>query len=81
MSWKHFAKDLYDEHIEQLCIRSDCERMTSEADELKQLFAGSPTESYDTLTGKTEHEPFDEQICKIMREHMDVLSDEITAED
>ncbi|OWY97560.1 LOW QUALITY PROTEIN: reverse transcriptase [Phytophthora megakarya] len=49
MGWKRFAKDLYDGRIEQLCILSDRERMTSKAEELGQLFAGSATESEDTL--------------------------------
>ncbi|OWZ10199.1 reverse transcriptase [Phytophthora megakarya] len=60
MSWNRFAKDLYHGRIEQLCILSDRERMTSEAEELRQLFAGSATES-------------------ILREHRDVLPDEILA--
>ncbi|OWZ01314.1 reverse transcriptase, partial [Phytophthora megakarya] len=46
MSWKRFAKDLYDGRIEQLCILSDRERMTSEAEELRQLFADSATEKH-----------------------------------
>ncbi|OWZ00633.1 reverse transcriptase [Phytophthora megakarya] len=49
MSWKRFAKDLYDGRIDQLCNLLDRERMTSEAEELRQLFAGSATESEDTL--------------------------------
>ncbi|OWY96353.1 reverse transcriptase [Phytophthora megakarya] len=73
MTWKRFAKEL--------CILSDCERMTSEAEELGQLFAGSPTESDDTLSGKTKQERFDEQSCKTLREHMDVLSDGTPAEE
>ncbi|OWY97913.1 reverse transcriptase [Phytophthora megakarya] len=81
MSWKRFAKDLYDGRIEQLCILSDCERMTSETKELGQLFAGSPTESDDTLSGKTKQERFNEQSCKILREHMVVLSDGTPAEE
>ncbi|OWY94509.1 LOW QUALITY PROTEIN: reverse transcriptase [Phytophthora megakarya] len=81
MSWKRFAKDLYDGRIEQLCILSDCERMTSEAEELVQLFAGSPTANDDTLSGKTKQERFNEQSCKILREHLDVLSDGTPAEE
>ncbi|OWY97335.1 reverse transcriptase [Phytophthora megakarya] len=81
MCWKRFAKDLYDGRIEQLCILSDCKRMTSEAEELRQLFVGSATESDDTLSGKTKQERFDEQSCKIRREHKDVLSDETPAEE
>ncbi|OWZ14055.1 LOW QUALITY PROTEIN: hypothetical protein PHMEG_00012528 [Phytophthora megakarya] len=41
---------------------------------------GSPTEGDDTLGGKTKQERFDEQSCNILREHMDVLSDETLAE-
>ncbi|OWY92228.1 reverse transcriptase [Phytophthora megakarya] len=63
MSWKRFAKDLYDVRTEQLCILSERERMTSEAEELGQLFAGSPTECDDTLSGKTKQERFNEQSC------------------
>ncbi|OWZ07238.1 reverse transcriptase [Phytophthora megakarya] len=81
MSWKRFAKDLNDGRIEQLCILSDWERMTSKAEELIQLFAGSPTESDDTLSGKAKQERFNEQNCKILREHMDVLSDGTPAEE
>ncbi|OWZ17205.1 reverse transcriptase [Phytophthora megakarya] len=81
MSWKRFAKDLYDGRIEQLCILSDCERMTSESEELDQLFAGSPTESGDTISGKTKQERFNEQGCKMLREHMDVLSDGTPSEE
>ncbi|OWZ01423.1 LOW QUALITY PROTEIN: hypothetical protein PHMEG_00027189 [Phytophthora megakarya] len=61
MSWKRFAKYLYDERIEQLCILSDRERNTSEAEELRQLFAGSVTESEDTLSAKTKNERFEDQ--------------------
>ncbi|OWY92722.1 reverse transcriptase, partial [Phytophthora megakarya] len=81
MSWKRFAKDLYDGRIEQLCILLDCERMTSKAEELIQLLTGSPTEIDDTLSGKTKQERFNEQSCKILREHMDVLSDGTPAEE
>ncbi|OWY93146.1 reverse transcriptase [Phytophthora megakarya] len=88
MSWKRFAKD-YDGRIEQLCILSERERMTSEAEELRQLFAGSATESEDTLSAKTKKERFEEQswdslklspYYEILREHKDVLPDEIPAE-
>ncbi|OWY92769.1 LOW QUALITY PROTEIN: reverse transcriptase [Phytophthora megakarya] len=61
MSWKRFAKSLYHGRIEQLCILSERERMTSEAEELRQLFAGSATESEDTLSAKTKKEHFEEQ--------------------
>ncbi|KAG2958324.1 hypothetical protein PC129_g22759 [Phytophthora cactorum] len=85
MSWMRFAKDLYDERIEQICILSDLERMKSEAEELKQLH----TESEDTLRAKTKKEHFDEQswdfpkaslFYDVLREHKDVLRDEIPAE-
>ncbi|KAG2830689.1 hypothetical protein PC113_g7638 [Phytophthora cactorum] len=71
MSWMRFAKDLYDGRIEQICILSDLERMKSEAEELRQLHAASTTESEDTLTS-----PF----YDVLREHKDVLPDEISAE-
>ncbi|ETK75161.1 hypothetical protein L915_18190 [Phytophthora nicotianae] len=35
MGWMRFAKDLFDGHIEQICILSDIERMKSEAEELR----------------------------------------------
>ncbi|OWY94256.1 reverse transcriptase [Phytophthora megakarya] len=89
MSWKRFAKDMYDGHIERLCILSDRERTTSEAEKLRQLFAGSATESEDTLSAKTKKESFEEQswdslksspYYEILREHRDVLPDKIPAE-
>ncbi|OWY90717.1 reverse transcriptase, partial [Phytophthora megakarya] len=88
MSWKRFAKDLYNGRIKQLCILSERERMTSEAEELRQLFAESATESEDTLSAKTKKERFEEQswdslklspYYEILREHRDVLPDEILA--
>ncbi|OWZ04988.1 reverse transcriptase [Phytophthora megakarya] len=88
MTWKRFANDLYDGRIEQLCILSDRERMKSEAEELRQLFGGSTTESEDTLSAKTKKEPFEDQrwdslksslYYAILREHRDVLPDEISA--
>ncbi|OWZ08428.1 reverse transcriptase [Phytophthora megakarya] len=63
--------------------------MASEAEELRLLFAGSPTGSEDTLSAKTKKERFKEQswdslksspYYEIMREHRDVLLDEIPAE-
>ncbi|OWY99876.1 reverse transcriptase [Phytophthora megakarya] len=71
MSWKRFAKDLYNGRIEQLCIIRK---------ELRQLFAGSATESEDTLSAKTKKERFEEQswdslksssYYEILREHRD----------
>ncbi|OWY90516.1 reverse transcriptase [Phytophthora megakarya] len=56
---------------------------------LRQLFAGSATESEDTFSAKTKKERFEEQsrdslksstYNKILREHRDVLPDEIPAE-
>ncbi|OWZ15109.1 reverse transcriptase [Phytophthora megakarya] len=88
MSWKRFARDLYDGRIEQLCILSDRERMSSKAEASRQLFAGSATESEDTLSAKTKKEHFEEQswdslklspYYEILREHRDVLLDEIRA--
>ncbi|OWZ02555.1 reverse transcriptase [Phytophthora megakarya] len=73
MSWKRFAKDL----------------MTSEAEELRQLFTGSATESEDTLSAYSKKERFEEQswdslksspYYEILREHRDVLPDEIPTE-
>ncbi|OWZ11371.1 reverse transcriptase [Phytophthora megakarya] len=89
MSWKRFAKDLYDGRIEQLCILSERERMTSEAEVLRQLIAGSATESEDTLSDMTKKERFEEKswdslksspYYEILREHKDVLPVEIPAE-
>ncbi|KAG3029577.1 hypothetical protein PC123_g4605 [Phytophthora cactorum] len=89
MSWMRFAKDLYDGHIEQTCILLDPERMKSEAEELRQLHAASTTESEDTLSAKTKKERFDGQsggslkvspFYDVLRDHKDVLPDEIPAE-
>ncbi|KAG2972754.1 hypothetical protein PC120_g26258 [Phytophthora cactorum] len=89
MSWMRFAKDLYDGRIEQICIHSDLERMKSEAEELRQLHAASTTESEDTLSAKTKKERFDGQswdslktnpFYDVLREHMNVIPDEIPAE-
>ncbi|KAG3065352.1 hypothetical protein PI125_g24006 [Phytophthora idaei] len=86
MSWMRFAKDLYDGRIEQICILSGLERMKSEAEELRQLHAASTTESEDTLSAKTKKERFDGQswdslkaspFYGVLREHKDVLPDEI----
>ncbi|KAG3064228.1 hypothetical protein PI125_g24223 [Phytophthora idaei] len=89
MSWMRFAKDLYDGRIEQICILSDLKKMKSEAEELRQLHAASTTESEDTLSAKTKKERFDGQswdslkaspFYDVLREHKDVLPDEIPAE-
>ncbi|KAG3145954.1 hypothetical protein PI126_g13530 [Phytophthora idaei] len=89
MSWMRFAKDLYDGRIEQICILSDLERMKNEAEELRQLHAASTTESEDTLSAKTKKERFDGQswdslkaslFYDVLREHEDVLPDEIPVE-
>ncbi|KAG3230275.1 hypothetical protein PI124_g24626 [Phytophthora idaei] len=89
MIWMRFAKDLYDGRIEQICILSDLERMKSEAEELRQLHAASTTESVLTLSAKTKKERFDGQswdslktspFYDVLREHKDVLPDEIPAE-
>ncbi|POM59872.1 reverse transcriptase [Phytophthora palmivora] len=89
MSWKRFAKDLYDGRIVQICILSDLERMKIEAQELRQLLAGSTTESGDALSVKTKKQCFEEQswdslksslFYKILREQKDVFPDEIPAE-
>ncbi|KAG2962502.1 hypothetical protein PC120_g27667 [Phytophthora cactorum] len=89
MSWMRFAKGLHDGRIEQICILSDLERMKSKAEELRQLHAASTTESEDTLSAKTKKERFDGQswdslkaspFYDVLREHKDVLPDEIPAE-
>ncbi|KAG2983412.1 hypothetical protein PC121_g22588 [Phytophthora cactorum] len=89
MGWMRFPKDLYDGLIEQICILSGLERMKSEAGELRQLHAASTTESEDTLSAKTKKERSDGQswdslkaspFYDILREHKDVLPDEIRAE-
>uniref|UniRef100_H3GEC9 Integrase catalytic domain-containing protein n=1 Tax=Phytophthora ramorum TaxID=164328 RepID=H3GEC9_PHYRM len=56
-SWKRFARDLHDGRIEQICILSDVERVTCEAEELKQLIS----EGADALSAKSKKERFDEQ--------------------
>ncbi|KAG2953246.1 hypothetical protein PC117_g2185 [Phytophthora cactorum] len=87
MSLMRFGKDLYDGRIEQICILSDLERMKSKAEELRQLHAASTTESEETLSAKKER--FDGQswdslkaspFYDVLREHKDVLPDEIPAE-
>ncbi|KAG2967700.1 hypothetical protein PC119_g24399 [Phytophthora cactorum] len=89
MSWMRFAKDLYDGRIEPIRILSDLERMKGEAEELRQLHAGSTTESEDTLSAKAKKERFDGQswdspsaspFYDVLREYKDVLPDEIPAE-
>ncbi|KAG2873588.1 hypothetical protein PC119_g25546 [Phytophthora cactorum] len=61
----------------------------SDAEELRQLYAASTTENEDTLSAKTKKERFDGQIwdslkaspfCEVLREHKDVLPDEIPEE-
>ncbi|KAG3231276.1 hypothetical protein PI124_g23629 [Phytophthora idaei] len=63
--------------------------MKSEAEELRQLHAASTTESEDTLRAKTKKERFDGQswdslktspFYHVLREHKNVLPDEISAE-
>ncbi|KAG3049516.1 hypothetical protein PI125_g26567 [Phytophthora idaei] len=63
--------------------------MKSEAEELRQLHAASTTESEDTLSAKAKKERFDGQswdslktspFYDVLREHKDVLPDEILAE-
>ncbi|KAG3231631.1 hypothetical protein PI124_g23274 [Phytophthora idaei] len=50
--------------------------MKSEAEDLRQLHAASTTESEDTLSAKTKKESF----YDVLREHKDVLPDEIPPE-
>ncbi|KAG2777338.1 hypothetical protein Pcac1_g12314 [Phytophthora cactorum] len=89
MSWMRFAKDLYDGRIEQICILSNLERMKSEVEELRQLHAASTTESEDTLrarrrrsasTGQSWDSPSASPFYDVLREHKDVLPDEIPSE-
>ncbi|POM73933.1 Reverse transcriptase [Phytophthora palmivora] len=81
MSWKRFAKDLYDGRIEQICILSDLERLKSEAQELRQLLAGSTTESGDAVSVKTKKQRFEEQSwVSLKSKHKDVFPDKIPAE-
>ncbi|KAG3055471.1 hypothetical protein PI125_g25710 [Phytophthora idaei] len=63
--------------------------MKSEAEELRQLHAASATESEETLSAKTKKERFHGQsrdslktspFYDVLREHKDVLPDEIPAE-
>ncbi|KAG2991609.1 hypothetical protein PC121_g23089 [Phytophthora cactorum] len=63
--------------------------MKREAEELRQLHAASTTESEDTLSAKTKKERFDGQgwdslktcpFYDVLREHKDVLLDDIPAE-
>uniref|UniRef100_H3H075 Uncharacterized protein n=1 Tax=Phytophthora ramorum TaxID=164328 RepID=H3H075_PHYRM len=84
-SWKRFARDLHDGRIEQICILSDVERMTCEAEELNQLIS----EGSNALSAKSKKERFDEQgwdslkaspFYKVLREYKDVLPDDIPAE-
>ncbi|GMF32971.1 unnamed protein product [Phytophthora fragariaefolia] len=85
MSWKRFARDLNDGRIEQICILADVERMTCEAEELKQLL----TEGADALRAKSEKERFDEQtwdslksspLYEDLREYKGVLPYDIPVE-
>uniref|UniRef100_H3H3A2 Reverse transcriptase n=1 Tax=Phytophthora ramorum TaxID=164328 RepID=H3H3A2_PHYRM len=84
-SWKRFARELHDGRIEQICILSDVERMTCEAEELNQLIS----EGADALSAKSKKERFDEQgwdslkaspFYKVLCEYKDVLPDDIPAE-
>uniref|UniRef100_H3GX79 Retrotransposon gag domain-containing protein n=1 Tax=Phytophthora ramorum TaxID=164328 RepID=H3GX79_PHYRM len=84
-SWRRFARELHDGRIEQICILSDVERMTCEAEELSQLIS----EGADALSAKSKKERFDEQgwdslkassFYKVLREYKDVLPDDIPAE-
>uniref|UniRef100_H3GQQ4 Uncharacterized protein n=2 Tax=Phytophthora ramorum TaxID=164328 RepID=H3GQQ4_PHYRM len=84
-SWKRFARELHDGRIEQICILSDVERMTCEAEELNQLIS----EGADALSAKSKKERFDEQgwdslkaspFYKVLHEYKDVLPDDIPAE-
>uniref|UniRef100_H3H916 Reverse transcriptase domain-containing protein n=1 Tax=Phytophthora ramorum TaxID=164328 RepID=H3H916_PHYRM len=84
-SWKRFARNLHDGRIEQICILSDVEGMTCEAEELNQLIS----EGADALSAKSKKERFDEQgwdslkaspFYKVFREYKDVIPDDIPAE-
>ncbi|KAG2775217.1 hypothetical protein Pcac1_g14138 [Phytophthora cactorum] len=65
------------------------ELLVCQAEELRQLHAASTTENKDTLSAKTKKERFDglswdslkaSPFCEVLREHKDVLPDEIPAE-
>ncbi|KAG3124888.1 hypothetical protein PI124_g22386 [Phytophthora idaei] len=65
------------------------ELLVCQAEELRQLHAASTTDSEDTLSAKTKKECFDGQswdslkaspFCDVLREHKDVLPDEIPTE-
>ncbi|OWZ06429.1 reverse transcriptase [Phytophthora megakarya] len=78
MSWKRFAKDLYAFFRTAIFGRRENDKRSGG---VEALFPGSPTENADTLGSKTKQECFDKQSCTILREHMDVLSDETPAEE
>ncbi|KAG3133078.1 hypothetical protein PI126_g19325 [Phytophthora idaei] len=80
MSWMRFAKDLYDGRIEQICILSDLERVKSEAEELRQLHAASAKTKKERFDGQSWDSPSASPFYDVLREHKDVLPDEIPAE-
>ncbi|KAI9981398.1 hypothetical protein PInf_009150 [Phytophthora infestans] len=76
--WMRFAKDLYDERIEQICILSSIE--------MRQPHAASTAESKYTPSVKTKKQRCDEQcwdslklspFYDVLLEHKDVLPEEI----
>ncbi|KAI9985388.1 hypothetical protein PInf_004742 [Phytophthora infestans] len=78
MDYMRFAKDLYDERIEQM--------VESEVEDLRQLHTGDTAESKDTLSARTKKQCFDEQswdslksipFYDVLLEHKDVLPEEI----
>uniref|UniRef100_H3H933 Reverse transcriptase domain-containing protein n=1 Tax=Phytophthora ramorum TaxID=164328 RepID=H3H933_PHYRM len=84
-SWKRFARELHDGRIEQICILSNVQGVTCEAEELNQLIS----EGADALSAKSKKERFDEQgwdllkaspFYKVLRAYKDVLPDDIPAE-
>ncbi|KAK1941334.1 hypothetical protein P3T76_007200 [Phytophthora citrophthora] len=85
MSWKRFARDLYDGRIEQICILSDVERVDREAEELKQLVVDGITEGDDPSERRPRSSASRSRVgtipyYEILREYKDVLPDEIPSE-
>ncbi|KAG3126218.1 hypothetical protein PI124_g22460 [Phytophthora idaei] len=78
MSWMRCEKDQFGGHIEQICFLSNLERMKSKAEELRQLHAAK------TKKGRFDGQSWDSlkasPFCDVLREHKDVLLDEIPAE-
>ncbi|KAK1945396.1 hypothetical protein P3T76_002444 [Phytophthora citrophthora] len=67
MSWKRFARNLYDGRIKLICILSNVERVEREAEELNQLVVDGITEGDDPLSAKTKKQRFEEQSWNSLR--------------